>query len=180
TYAPWQGDVAPLAATLGLAPEDIATDPPLEIGSAAVPFLYIPLRSLDALRRAQPTADLGPLLQPSGVQIGAYLFTLERLPSGEGEARARMFAPALGIAEDAATGVAAGPLGVYLLRHGNIRPDELGETRLRILQGVEMGRPSRLEVAVSGSAKAVRDVRVGGESVVVAEGELLLPAQYKV
>src|SRR5262249_43849626 len=133
TYSPWQGDVAALAATLGLAPEDIATDPPLEIGSVGVPFLYIPLPSLDPLRRAQPTADLGLLLQPSGVQIGAYLFTLERLSGGEGEARSRMFAPALGIAEDAATGVAAGPLGVYLLRHGNARPDELGETRLRIL-----------------------------------------------
>ncbi len=87
-----------------------------------------------------------------------------------------MFAPGMGIVEDAATGAAAGPFGVYLLRHGRLAPDQQAEVRLRIAQGVEMGRPSRIEVAITGSADDVRDVRVGGEAVVVAEGTLLLPS----
>src|SRR5262249_41626318 len=117
SYLPWQGDPAVFAAALRLAPNDIAADLPVEIGSSGLPFVYIPLRSLDALGRAQPTADLVPLLRPIGPHANAYLFTLEGLYRGQGEARSRMFAPALGIAEDAATGAAAGPLSVYLLHH---------------------------------------------------------------
>jgi trans-2,3-dihydro-3-hydroxyanthranilate isomerase len=82
----------------------------------------------------------------------------------------------VGVAEDAATGSGAGPLGVYLLQHGLARPDELGQARVRVEQGVEMGRPSRIEVAIAtDAAQAVQDVRVGGEAVLVAEGELMLP-----
>jgi len=38
-----------------------------------------------------------------------------------------------------------------------------------------MGRPSTLDIAIAGSAENIEDVRVGGASVLVAEGELLLP-----
>jgi trans-2,3-dihydro-3-hydroxyanthranilate isomerase len=93
-----------------------------------------------------------------------------------------MFAPELGVVEDAATGSAAGPLGVYLVRHGVAQPDvdsPSGDARIRLEQGVEMGRPSRIdidvEVAVTGETQTIRDVRVGGEAVVIAEGELYLP-----
>ena len=86
-----------------------------------------------------------------------------------------MFAPAMGIAEDPATGSAAGPLGVYLLRHGRLAPDETGQTRARLEQGVEMGRPSALDIAITGSAEHIEDVRVGGSAVLMVEGELLLP-----
>jgi trans-2,3-dihydro-3-hydroxyanthranilate isomerase len=175
TFQAFSGAVEPLVAALNLSPADIASELPIEVGSAGNPFLFLPLRSLEALGRAQPRAELGRLLVAMGARTGAYLFSLERLVDRAGEARSRMFAPEMGIVEDAATGSAAGPFGVYLLRHGRIAADELGEARLRILQGVEMGRTSRLEVAITGSADAVRDVRVGGESVVVAEGELLLP-----
>ena len=174
TFAPFAGDQAQLAGALSLEPGDFA-DLPVEVGSAGVPFLFVPLRSLDALGRAAPRAELRALLAAAGVRIGAYLFSLERLNGGAGEARSRMFAPEMGIVEDAATGSAAGPFGVYLLRHGYIVADSFGESRLRILQGVEMGRTSRLEVAILGGSDAVRDVRVGGESVIIAEGELLLP-----
>src|SRR5262249_30754463 len=54
SYLPWQGDPAVFAAALRLAPHDIAADLPVEIGSSGLPFVYIPLRSLDALGRAQP------------------------------------------------------------------------------------------------------------------------------
>lgn len=173
-FAPWQGDTAALAAALGLATDGLASDLPIERGSAGVPFLYIPMRSLDALGRARPNPALAELLEGPERHLGAYLFARDGLSAGVA-ARVRMFAPEVSIVEDAATGSAAGPFGVYLLRHGQVRPDEHDETRLRIEQGVEMGRPSVLHVAMNGAADAVRDVRVGGEAVLMARGELLLP-----
>jgi trans-2,3-dihydro-3-hydroxyanthranilate isomerase len=175
-FEPWQGDRDKLAAALGLAPADFAPELPIEHGSAGVPFIYIPLRTREALAQARPVGDLTAALNdPAARVVGAYLFTLEGTSTAP-EARARMFAPGMGIVEDAATGAAAGPFGVYLLRHGHLAPDQQAEVRLRIAQGVEMGRPSRIEVAITGSADDVRDVRVGGEAVVVAEGTLLLPS----
>lgn len=173
-FEAWPGDRAELAAALGLAPDDLEPGLPIERGSAGVPFLYIPIRSLDALGRAKPNPVLATLLGSQERHLGAYLFTLDGVPAGV-TVRSRMFAPEVSIAEDAATGSAAGPLGVYLLRHGRMTPDEHDETRLRIDQGVEMGRPSALHVATNGPADAVRDVRVGGEAVLMARGELLLP-----
>jgi len=74
-----------------------------------------------------------------------------------------------------AGGSAAGPAAVYLLRHGQLRANQEGDARLQIEQGVEMGRPSRLSIALACQSGEVQDVRVGGESVLVAEGSLILP-----
>jgi trans-2,3-dihydro-3-hydroxyanthranilate isomerase len=89
-----------------------------------------------------------------------------------GRARTRMFAPALGVAEDPATGSAAGPLAVHLARHGRIG---FGE-RIEIVQGVELGRPSRLLACAHGSADRLERVTVAGAAVQVAEGRFTLPA----
>ncbi|WP_327044859.1 PhzF family phenazine biosynthesis protein [Microbispora sp. NBC_01189] len=80
--------------------------------------------------------------------------------------RSRMFSPAYGVAEDAATGSAAGPLAVHLARHGRI-----GFGRwIDIHQGVEMGRPSLMRARADGAPDAVTSVRVGGSAVTVARG----------
>jgi trans-2,3-dihydro-3-hydroxyanthranilate isomerase len=173
-FTPWQGERAKLAAAVGLSEADIAGDLLIEHGSAGMPFIYVPLRSLEALGRARPGDGLPELLAVPEPHIGIYLFTLDTGMEEIG-ARTRMFAPTMGVTEDAATGSAAGPFGVYLLRHGRLTPNGDGGARLRVEQGVEMGRPSRIEVAIEGSGDAVRDVRVGGEAVVVAESELILP-----
>lgn len=172
-FTPWPGDLAALLASIGLDEGDLDPTLPIERGSAGVPFLYIPVRSPAALGRAQPGTGLRAALADPTNQLCAYLFTLDGVQGAN--ARSRMFAPAVGIAEDAATGIAAGPFGVYLLRHGQVQPDDVGETRLRIEQGVEMGRASRIAVALSGTPERVQDVRVGGESVLVAEGTFFLP-----
>ncbi|HEU5441611.1 MAG TPA: PhzF family phenazine biosynthesis protein [Ktedonobacterales bacterium] len=173
-FEPWRGDANQLLRELGLASDDLDPSLPLEIGSAGVPFLYVGLRSLEALGRARSSGGLADVLGRTGGQHHAYLFTLDGLPAGI-TARSRMFAPTLGISEDAATGAATGPFAVYLLRHNRIQPDDSDQARMRIAQGVEMGRPSDLHAVVEGTADAVRDVRVGGEAVLVARGELLLP-----
>jgi trans-2,3-dihydro-3-hydroxyanthranilate isomerase len=79
-----------------------------------------------------------------------------------------MFAPSSGVAEDPATGSAAGPLALHLARHGRIG---FGE-EIEIAQGVEVGRPSKLYARVEGSADEVERVEVGGSAVIVARGEL--------
>ena len=82
-----------------------------------------------------------------------------------------MFAPGGGVAEDPATGSAAGPLAVHLARHGRIG---FGD-EIEIAQGVEIGRPSQLFARAVGSAEELERVEVGGSAVVVARGEFRLP-----
>ena len=84
--------------------------------------------------------------------------------------KTRMFAPAGGVAEDPATGSAAGPLALHLARHGRIA---FGD-EIEITQGVEIGRPSKLYARVDGSSERVERVEVGGSAVVVARGEFQL------
>ena len=85
--------------------------------------------------------------------------------------KTRMFAPNHGVAEDAATGSAAGPLAVHLARHGRIT---FGE-QIEISQGAEIDRPSTLYAQVDGSADGIDRVLVGGSAVTVARGEFQLP-----
>ena len=83
-----------------------------------------------------------------------------------------MFAPAIGVPEDPATGSAAGPLAVHLARHGRIG---FGQP-IEIEQGAEIGRPSLLQACAMGNELVLRAVEVGGAVVAVARGEFALPA----
>jgi trans-2,3-dihydro-3-hydroxyanthranilate isomerase len=101
--------------------------------------------------------------------MGVVVFTTE--PAGDkATVYSRMFAASLGIVEDAATGSAAGPLGGYLVRHKVVPADKAGA--ILNLQGVKMGRPSYIHVAIASEGTEVTGVRVGGESVVAGEGTL--------
>ena len=85
--------------------------------------------------------------------------------------KTRMFGPADGVAEDPATGSAAGPLAIHLARHARIA---FGE-EIEISQGAEIGRPSTLYARVDGSPERIERVEVGGSAVVVARGEFSIP-----
>ena len=84
--------------------------------------------------------------------------------------RTRMFGPGLGVAEDPATGSAAGPLAAHLARHGRVG---FG-TPVEITQGEEIGRPSTLFATVDGTPERIERVRVGGTAVIVARGHYRL------
>lgn len=84
--------------------------------------------------------------------------------------RCRMFSPAYGVVEDAATGSAAGPLAIHLARHGMER---LG-SEVQIVQGVEIDRRSVMTALVRARHHLIVDVMVGGSGVVAARGELLI------
>jgi trans-2,3-dihydro-3-hydroxyanthranilate isomerase len=83
-----------------------------------------------------------------------------------------MFAPAMGIVEDPATGAAAAALTGYLAA---LQPPGNGTLRWVVDQGIEMGRPSRLYLECDRAGGTVQAVRVGGSSVMVAEARLAVP-----
>jgi trans-2,3-dihydro-3-hydroxyanthranilate isomerase len=84
--------------------------------------------------------------------------------------RSRMFSPAYGVVEDAATGSAAGPLAIHLARHGLIAYGQ----PIEILQGVEIGRPSLMLAHAEGSGDEFHSVEVGGAGAVFAHGTALV------
>ncbi|EPM1624713.1 TPA: PhzF family phenazine biosynthesis isomerase, partial [Pseudomonas aeruginosa] len=84
--------------------------------------------------------------------------------------RSRMFSPAYGVVEDAATGSAAGPLAIHLARHRQIPYGQ----QIEILQGVEIGRPSRMYARAEGAGERVSTVEVSGNGAAFAEGRAYL------
>jgi trans-2,3-dihydro-3-hydroxyanthranilate isomerase len=158
TWEPYPEEAALLAA-LRLERSEL----PVELYDNGVQHVYVALGSEDEVAALRP--DLSTLVDVPGV-VGVNCF------AGDGSHwKTRMFAPAGGVAEDPATGSAAGPLAVHLARHGRIG---FGE-QIEVSQGVEISRPSTLFARAEGSAEQLRRVAVGGSAVVVARGEFRLP-----
>jgi trans-2,3-dihydro-3-hydroxyanthranilate isomerase len=150
-----------LAESLGLSLKDL--DPKLdpEFVSTGIFNLMVPLRNRQALAKIQLNmVELAGLFGKQGAL--AYCFALR----GNSSACARGMMP-WEFYEDAATGSAAGSLGAYLVKHGRL---DAGHT-LHIAQGVEMGRPSEIEVEVSQNGKKLTP-RVSGAAVKVFEGTI--------
>jgi trans-2,3-dihydro-3-hydroxyanthranilate isomerase len=173
-FGPTLGDVSTLAAGVGLEPGDLRPNGwPVQLVSCGVPFLIIPVASRAAVDRAAPD---GRLLARAFGEAGwrqqhVYLFTRE--PAADGaDVYTRMFAPEIGIAEDPATGAAAGPLGAYFVRHGLVERSR--REPLRNLQGVAMGRPSWISISPILDGDEIAAVRVGGRAVVVGTGTVEL------
>ena len=172
-------DAAAIAAMLSLDIVDLELNDTYAIEgvSTGVPFLMVPVRTVEALSRAK--LDLAKWSKALGQAWAQDVFLFAEtassrkrsgVASGSGELRARMFAPPMGIAEDPATGSACACLGGYLGWRANV---EDGTTvRYTVHQGVEMGRPSVLHVEADVSAGGVTAVRVGGASVIIASGTL--------
>jgi trans-2,3-dihydro-3-hydroxyanthranilate isomerase len=159
------GEVSPLAWALDLGDAELSVGRlQAQVVSTGVPHLLVPVRDLGALGRARPKSEpLAAYLRSIGAQ-GCYLFCVDPLDP-DAPAQARFFGPNVGIAEDPATGSAAGPLAAYLVAH-----DLASERRPVVVeQGRAMGRLSRIEVRVSGGG-----VRVSGSAVLVVEGRLRL------
>ncbi len=107
--------------------------------------------------------DMHALQELGGVMVSCFAGERSRW-------KTRVFAPALGVPEDPATGSAAGPLVVHLARHRRIA---FGQ-EIQIRQGDEIGRPSLLRARVDGSSERIERVEVGGSAVIVARGQFLL------
>jgi trans-2,3-dihydro-3-hydroxyanthranilate isomerase len=151
-------DTALLFEALGVAGSEL----PVEVYDNGLQHLFVTLGSPAEVAALKP--ELGALSE-LGEVLGINTI------AGSGTTwKTRMFVPAGSVAEDPATGSAAGPLALHLARHGRI---PFGE-EIEISQGVEIGRPSTLYARVDGSAERVEGVEVGGSAVIVARGEFRL------
>ncbi|WP_225835310.1 PhzF family phenazine biosynthesis protein [Streptomyces sp. NK08204] len=132
---------------------------PVEIYRNGPRHVLVGLESVEALSK----------LDPDHRALSRFLDMAVNCFAGSGSAwRNRMFSPAYGVVEDAATGSAAGPIAIHLARHGL---SAYGR-RIEITQGVEMGRPSPMGALVHGEGDRVDSVEVAGHGVVTLEGVL--------
>lgn len=149
-----------------------ATGLPVEEISCGTQFIFVPVKTRAAVDAAEPDMAAMRRLKsafPSS-HIAVFIFSTEPVDPAV-TAYSRMFAPSLGVAEDPATGGASGPLGSYLVKHGLVNRDRRQD--MVSLQGVAMGRPSRLHMRITEDANGqITRVQVGGKAVRVGEGTL--------
>jgi trans-2,3-dihydro-3-hydroxyanthranilate isomerase len=170
-------DVATLTRVLSLEPGDILTTGPYTPAavSCGVPFVIVPVRDRRTLGR------VGVRMEEWRANFGDawakdfMVFALDPERPGS-DVRARMFGPGVGVPEDPATGGGCTPLGGYL---ASASPTKTGTIKYVVEQGFEMGRPSILHVEVDRAAGAVTAVRVGGATVLMAQGTMRVPAPEK-
>jgi trans-2,3-dihydro-3-hydroxyanthranilate isomerase len=151
-------EAAPILGALGLGPADAHPELPVQPVSTGIFHLMVPVRDRVALERARPNLQRVEAVEAQTDTMVLYMFVAD---GGDEPVRARGFlAERHHVLEDPATGSAAGPLCAYLHRHA-------GRSEATVVQGVELGRPSRLETAMVGDR-----VRVAGDCVVVLDGQL--------
>jgi trans-2,3-dihydro-3-hydroxyanthranilate isomerase len=150
-------DESSLLAALGVP----RSEAPIAAYDNGIAHVFVTLATRAAVASLRPDLARLALIAEAGVNV----------LTGDGKCwKTRVFAPSLGVAEDPATGSAAGPLAVHLARFGRIA---WGDT-IEIEQGTEIGRPSRLLARAEGNQERVDRVEVGGAAVIVGRGEFRL------
>jgi trans-2,3-dihydro-3-hydroxyanthranilate isomerase len=176
-HRPSPHGVAELAKMVGLAPDDIGGQAPgggalePEMVSCGLEYFVIPVRTVDAVRRAVLDTGRWQELLADAWAHHVYLVCMD----AEGpnvDVRVRMWAPGSGVPEDPATGSAAAALGGYLSRAEGSEEASLAWT---VEQGIEIGRPSLLYVEADRAGGTTSAVRVGGSAVQVSHGIMRVP-----
>lgn len=160
---PFQGDVEEeMRKALGV--PQLSAIAPVQIVTTGHSKVIVPVQSKAALHAMVP--DLSALSRLSD-RIGCNGFFAFTLADGDEDvvAHGRMFAPAIGIAEDPVTGNACGPLGAYLARHGLLAVASGDTVRFAVRQGEAMGRPGTVLVEVHHEGETF-GVRVSGEAII--------------
>jgi trans-2,3-dihydro-3-hydroxyanthranilate isomerase len=159
-------DPEPLLAAVGLTSADLdPIGPPRSVGTG-LRQVHLPVRA-NAVARVAPDYGRIDSVHPDGM-ILVFHWDADARTS-----HARMFAPGSGVTEDPATGSAALGFGVWLASAGLLPAD--AETAYTVRQGIEMGRPSRLECTVTTERGQVVRSTVAGRVVPVARGEITAP-----
>jgi trans-2,3-dihydro-3-hydroxyanthranilate isomerase len=172
-----QFSVEQVAACLSLSASDIRTDRHQpQIVSVALPFLVAELTSREALRRAKPDIAGFSRILPDDRCDAIYFYTRD-VPRAEmpRDMQARMFFPGpSGLIEDAATGSATLATAALL---SDLSGERDGELKMRVGQGVDMGRPSLVLTRVQKANGAVISTHVGGRCVQMMEGTFSLAGE---
>jgi trans-2,3-dihydro-3-hydroxyanthranilate isomerase len=162
-----------IAKALGLTEADLLPNMPIRTGSTGVRFIYVPLKDVETVDRAEANpravADAVP-----GDHIGVFMFASDPA-RGSAHVYSRMFGrEGMGIIEDSATGSASGPLGAYVVEQHLLTMSDPIE--ITSLQGNKMGRPSTIRIRLDLTNGHATNIQVGGGVVPVLEGELTLPS----
>lgn len=158
-----------LAAILSLAEAEFLNDVHKpEAWSVGLPFLFVPVRNRAALAQVKINATAYDAVMSEYPAVGIFVFTPDA--AGEGvTAQGRMWAPMLGGLEDPATGSACAAMAGYWAARA---PQRAAQCEWLIVQGVEMGRPSRIQVAAQIAGGKLSRVTVQGATVMVGQGIL--------
>jgi trans-2,3-dihydro-3-hydroxyanthranilate isomerase len=169
--------LAALALALGVDPDDLTSRGLFpQIVSTRDPYFIVCLENLDRLSGVEPDfaalRRIGEQLDVTGFSVFA-----PHARDLRAQVHVRFFSCSNGGVEEPASAGAAAALGAYLANRQIIRPDTAGPARFTIEQGVEMLRPSYIEVSVAVDSLDLQSytVRVSGACATVASGELLLP-----
>jgi trans-2,3-dihydro-3-hydroxyanthranilate isomerase len=155
-----------VARVIGVAPDEIPSEWPIQIVSTGLPFAIVGIRNEKTLANLNFShTQAVEFLRNTSAKFFYFLCPQRR--EGRLEARARMFFYG---AEDPATGSAAGCAASWMVQHGIANSDE----QVVIRQGVEIRRPSEMYVRATRDAQRVANVRVGGYAVEVLRGNLSL------
>jgi trans-2,3-dihydro-3-hydroxyanthranilate isomerase len=161
-------DAGQIADVLGIGQTEVDGRFPSEEVSTGLPFIIVPLRTIDALKRARINREkLSRLIENTKAKM-IFIFCPETHEPGN-HISCRMFGDDSGITEDPATGSANGCLAGYMVRHRYFGGPEIC---IRSEQGYEIGRPSLLYLKASEKDGRIV-ILVGGKSVIVAKGEFV-------
>jgi trans-2,3-dihydro-3-hydroxyanthranilate isomerase len=176
-HRPSPHPVAEVAALIGLDASDIGGETPggsqleIEQVSCGLGYFIIPVKTMDAVRRTVLDMAMWKRMLADAWAHHVYVVCMD----GEGngvDVHVRMYAPGSGVPEDPATGSAAAALGGYLSKADGSEEASLWWT---VEQGIEMGRPSIIEVGADRANGATSRVRVGGSAVPVSRGTMAVP-----
>jgi len=161
-------DPGMISAGMNLRSGDIDPYFPIEEVSTGLPFLIVPIKTLEALKRIRISRAVLQELMRNMKAKCILAFTTDTYDK-ENDLTVRVFADALGIPEDPATGSGNGCLGAYLIKHKVFGE---GAIEVRVEQGRDMNRPS-LILLKAGYLDDEIHVEVGGNATLVASGELI-------
>ncbi|MGB1286541.1 MAG: PhzF family phenazine biosynthesis protein, partial [Aggregatilineales bacterium] len=167
TYA-----IEDMAAVLGLSPDDFDESFPIQESSTGLAFIIVPLKTLDAVKRA--TMNLPRFMEmikqgQDDLAADALLMFCPETERKENDLHARVFVHLHGIPEDPATGSANGCLAGYLAKHQYFGSPI---AKARVEQGYEINRPSLLLLDATDHDGTI-EVNVGGRVQYVAKGQLV-------
>ncbi len=161
-------DTGLISQTLNLKESDIDDRFPIQEVSTGAPFIIVPLKNLDALKRAKVDVEKSLDLMENTEAKSILIFCPETRNKGN-DLSVRVFAHYHGVPEDPATGSGNGCLSAYLVKHKYFIKNRID---IKVEQGYEIGRPSLLYLRAEESDEGNISVSVGGKAFIVAKGEL--------
>ena len=158
----------PVSRVLGLNESEIDERFIVQEVSTGLPFIIVPLKGLDAVKRAKVNRDeYFELIE--NTQAKMILVFCSETYNRDNDLNVRVFCDYFGIPEDPATGSGNGCLAGYLVKHRYFGSDKID---IRVEQGYEISRPSLLYLRAENKQGKI-DVSVGGKVVMIAKGQLL-------